>query len=258
MISPTRTSTIALFGRRGRFHCLITTPRVTPTHRYHLIVGRPFSRADFTAVDTRVLQTLLPYIGRLIAIETDVARARDKTVGLLAVFDRISQNVLMLSSDGEVQFANAGARMILQLRDGLLLVNNKLATGNPALNAELQRHIAQVTAVDGVAEATVQLTRPSGYPAFQVTILRMDDARASGINASAGAMLIVHQPDAEAPIDGWSLGRTYGLTGRELEIAMLLARSEPAGRRAHARHAIQHRPVPPTPYVRENRHASSR
>ncbi len=217
----------------GRFHCLITTPYVTPTHRYHLIVGRPFNRADFTAVDVRVLRALLPYVSRLIAIETDLALARDKTEGLLAAFDHISRNVLLVSPGGEIWFANAGARRILQLRDGLLLVNNKLGTATPAMDFELRQVVARVTAANGVAEAALQLARPSGCPAFEVTVLRIDGARSLSGGSSKGAMLVIHQPDDETSINGWSLGRMYGLTAKELEIAVLLARGENLRDAAH-------------------------
>ena len=50
----------------GRFHCLISTPHVTPLQRFHLIVGRPVGKDDFSGGDVRVLHALLPYVGGLI------------------------------------------------------------------------------------------------------------------------------------------------------------------------------------------------
>lgn len=210
----------------GRFHCLITTPYITPTHRYHLIVGRPIKQADFTAVDVRILRALLPYIASLIAIETNVVRARESTGDLLAVFDQISQNVFLVSPVGELLFANAGARRILQLRDGVVSVNNRLGTATPALNFELQQAIARVTATNGVTEVALELARPSGCPAFQVTVLRIDGAHELDGTSSTRAMLVVRRPEDETLIDGGSLGRTYGLTAKELELAVLLARGQ--------------------------------
>ncbi len=213
----------------GRFHCLITTPCITPTHRYHLIVGRPVGRLDFTAADVGVLQTLLPFIGRMIAMERDAARARDQAVSLMSAFDQMSANVLVLSAEGRVEFANMGAKRLLQLRDGLQLADATLTTADPFSSAQLRQAVSQVTAANGATEIALHLPRPSGCSPFGVTVLRLEPKPGPHSLSGAGrayAMLLIQTPDPQERVDGWSVGRIYGLTARELDIAVLLSRGQ--------------------------------
>ena len=213
----------------GRFHCLIATPYATPTHRYHLIVGRPFNRRDFTPNDVGVLQALLPFIGRVIATEREAARARNEATGLMSAFDRMSANVLVLSSHDKVEFANTGAKRLLELRDGLLLANATLIATDPVANAQLHRAISQVTKPDAASETAFHLPRPSGCPPFCVTLLRLDGTSDLALHRAASptrAMLVIQEPDPQELVDGWSVGRIYGLTAKELETAVLLSRGQ--------------------------------
>ena len=222
----------------GRFHCLITTPYVTPTHRYHLIVGRPFNRTDFTPVDIGALQALMPFIGRLIATEREAARVKDKADGLASAFDCMSANVLILSPHGGVEFANTGAKRLLGLRDGLHLANAPpasaplsatLTAADPVANSKLQRAVSQVMAIDGPSESELHLPRPSGCAPFHVMVRRLSgttDPLFPHAATATRAMVVIQELDPQEPVNGWSIGQIYGLTAKELEIAVLLSRGQ--------------------------------
>lgn len=204
----------------GRFHCLIATPYVTPTRRYHLIVGRPHQAADFDQADARALRTLMPYVAQLIRLENNATAAHAQSDDLISAFDCLAENAVVLSSHGRVAFANAGARRILALKDGLGIESSVLRAASPAATALLAEAVAAATAPDGPGEAAVHLPRPSRCLPFQVRVRRL----AGPAGAPARALLLIQQPEPAHLVDGWSVGRIYGLTARELDIAVLLAR----------------------------------
>ena len=206
----------------GRFHCLIATPYVTPTRRYHLIVGRPQRSPDFGAVDARVLRARMPYVGRLIRLENNAAAAHSKADGSMSAFDCLAENVIVLSGRGEVEFANAGAKRLLALKDGLQVERGTLRSGDPATTSLLGRIVATVMAAGEPDEMALHVPRPSRCPPFHVRVRRVcvgTDPAAPG-----RAMLLIQQPEPEHLVDGWSVGKMYGLTAKELDVAVLLAR----------------------------------
>lgn len=206
----------------GRFHCLIATPYVTPTRRYHLIVGRPFQSRDFGQADARVLHALMPYVAQLIRFGNDAAAAHAKSDDLMSAFDCLAENVIVLSGRAQVAFVNAGARRILALKDGLQIERSAVRSADPAASSLLADAIAAVTAPDGPDEVAVHMPRPSRCPPFQVRVRRLGSVDASG-TPTTRAMLLIQQPEPEHLVDGWSVGRIYGLTARELDVAVLLA-----------------------------------
>ena len=209
----------------GRFHCLITTPYVTPTRRYHLIVGRPSRNSDFTAVEVAVLRALLPHVARLIAVVNDADYAVERSTGLMAAFDCLADNIIIVGRTGELDFANAGARRLLALQDGLMLAGQKLRAMHVGATATLLSAIAQVTAAHGPDDIAMHLPRPSGCTPFQVRVRRVDTASYGGaLHGGHRALILIQQQDTQPHLDGGFLGRHYGLTAREVEIALLLSR----------------------------------
>ena len=212
----------------GRFHCLIATPCVTASRRFHLVVGRPQGAPGFDAADRRVLGALMPHVARLITLENDAARVRDRAEGLASAFDCIGENVVVLSGGGLVELVNAGARRVLALRDGLAVEGGRIMAEDRAAGGRLQAAVKAVTAPErgdemGVEEVALHVPRPSGGAPFELRVRRLPPLR-GGLGRAARAMLVIEQPEPEQRIDGWSVGKLYGLTSKEMELAALLAR----------------------------------
>ena len=211
----------------GRFHCLIATPYVTPTRRYHLIVGRPQRSPGFCRTDARILRALMPYVARLIRLENGAAAAQAKSDALMSAFDCLAENVIVLSERAEVEFVNAGAKRLLALRDGLQVERSALRSPDPATTALLARTVSAVTAAGGPEEMALHLPRPSRCPPFQVRVRRVNTfTRPPDSSSPARAMLLIQQPEPKHLVDGWSVGKLYSLTEKELDVAVLLARGQ--------------------------------
>ena len=127
----------------GRFHCLITTPYVTPTQRFHMIVGRPASREDFSAEDMRVVRALLPHVGSLIATGAALGQSKSHASVLASALDRTDETVALVSAGSRLVFANKAARRVLGLRDGLHISHGVVTAHALQTQAALRQAIAR-------------------------------------------------------------------------------------------------------------------
>jgi DNA-binding CsgD family transcriptional regulator len=211
----------------GRFHCLISTPYVTPAQRFHMIVGRPISSGDFSTSDFQMLHKILPYVGQLIASGLSMAGAERHAGMLSSTLDQLSLNVLLVSRDCRLIFANLGARRLLSMRDGLEVVGSMLAPSDPVMNIALKRTIARTLSQLENEQTILQIERPSGCAPFEVTVLRLEDTGTVVENFATDeklAMLLIRQSDSRGVVNNATLKRYFGLTGKESDVAAMVAR----------------------------------
>ncbi len=204
----------------GRFHCLITTPHATPLQRFHLIVGRPMGRDDFSPEDIRVLQALLPHVGRLIRSGMALFQAGHETAVLRSALDHLSGSIVVVTGDCRLVFANKGAQRLLDLRDGLHRAGGSLAAAGLADTVALRGAVARALDGHGRAASALHVRRPSGGPPFAVAASPLDTGLPAG---AALVLLLIAQADPSAVVDASPVARCYGLTARESELATLLA-----------------------------------
>jgi DNA-binding CsgD family transcriptional regulator len=210
----------------GRFHCLITTPYVTPTQRFHMIVGRPFAGDDFSGNDMRLLQVLLPHVGALIANGITLRHAKADAAMLASALDRLTKNIVLVSRDLHVAFANRGARRVLALADGLSVVDGTLAAADITASIKLRQAVASALGQPDRADATsIPVRRRSGLPALELAILPLA-AASEPIQQQAGdpplAMVLISDAEPVSPLQWSCVMQPFGLTGREHDLVGLL------------------------------------
>jgi DNA-binding CsgD family transcriptional regulator len=104
-----------------------------------------------------------------------------------------------------------------------------LAAATPAATRDLRAAIAGIAAGNGndagpAAGIRLNLPRLSLRPALRATLMPAGRLDPDGFGGAAGSVaILVSEPDAPPPIDREALADTFGLTGREAEIAVLLA-----------------------------------
>ena len=205
----------------GRFHCVITTPYVTPLQRFHMIVGRPIGRDDFSPADMRVLQALLPHVGSLIRCGTAMSMACDEAAVLQSTLDQVAANVAVVTRDCRLAFANKGAQRLLSLRDGLHGADRRLSAADPADAVALRRAVARAAGGTGTGMLPLRIRRPSGCPPYVLAVRPLDGAAAP--RSPACVLVTIGQPDESAIANGLCIARCYGLTLKERDLAVLLA-----------------------------------
>lgn len=169
----------------------------------------------------------MPYVGQLIASGLAVAGTGREAGVLSSVLDQLPANVLLVSRECRLVFANLGARRLLALHDGLLVAGPFLTASDPATNAVLKRAVVQALGVMGNNQLTVGVERPSGCAPFEVTVLQLNAAPTAIGRFMADeriAMLVIRQTDPGIAVDQASVMHYFGLTGKEGDVAVLMCR----------------------------------
>ena len=129
----------------------------------------------------------------------------------MAAFDRLSDNVAVVRGNGELDFANAGARRLLALGDGLAVVGPRLRAVDAATTAALRGAIAKAASGHGPDDVTIDCRRPSGCPSYRVTV-RAIDTDSHGTQAGAGGRVLLLIGQAGRRRLGWICDPSRGPT----------------------------------------------
>ncbi len=154
---------------------------------------------------------------------------------LLLLDHRLALGVVGLDRRERVVSRNHAADALLDERDGLMLVRDRLAAGRHDEALALRRLVAGACAgANGIdAAGAVRISRTS--PRHPVTVF-VAPLRWSTLRESAGmpaAVVVMSDPDREPPRLENVLRRRYGLTRAETDVALLVldgARAESVAR----------------------------
>ncbi len=203
----------------GRFHCLITTPYVTPVQRFHMIVGRPAAREDFSSDDLRVLRALLPHVGALIANGAALDQVQAGADALSSTLDRLPEAIIVVSAGCRLVFANKEARCLLSVADGLAVVRGTVTAMTPCSQTALRKAVDAVIGRTGEpTRDPVQLARPSAQAALSVEVMPLRDPDGPTGREPALAMLRIRRGQPVMGADTGRLRRHFGLTPKEGEL----------------------------------------
>jgi DNA-binding CsgD family transcriptional regulator len=189
-----------------------------------LSLCRPRSSGRFDADDTAVLARLAPHVAGALALYRRLSTAEQREAGLARVLDRLDAGTILADACGRPVMLNARAERIIGEADGLSLDAGGLVTATATATQDLRAAIA-AAAGDAAAEPQrVRLQRPSRRLPLMLTVLpiwRLGPVL-PGIAAPRVAIFI-SEPDQPPTIDVVALAEIFGLTGREGEVATLLA-----------------------------------
>ena len=179
----------------------------------------PFQRADLAQISA-----VLPYL-RAGAHAAQIAmsfRSQDHLEALMAA----GQGGLLLNRDGGVVAVNAA----LKLGDGLSIVEGRLRAAYPSEQGGLDRAVAIAISQAPHSELPTPtpaiLHRPSGRRPLIVRVARLFDVAPNPVAEARALVSIVDT--AATPIPTGSLLRElFGLTPKEVELALLLGSGRP-------------------------------
>lgn len=144
-----------------------------------------------------------------------------------AILDALAVPVLAVTRSRRIVLANASAQSILSARDGVHVIDGKLALGHPPAGGALERALTAACdghgASPGSRTTLLEGTRPSGRRALDVVVAAIP-ARDAG--RSPRALVLLHDPEQEnRAIEEIAL-RRYRLTRAELAVARNLLAGE--------------------------------
>jgi len=206
------------------FACAMVSP--DPHVAVGVSVQRSPDKSPHSEAEIETLQALVPHIECALRLSIRLMDAELVNVGLGAALARIGIGVFVLDSLGRVMFSNPSAQKLVG--DGLDIVNDRLvpasADGRAAVDAAI-KSVVTGKYLDGIAapRPTLIQRRHSERPlAVYLMPISMAQSDANQFLASARAVVLVVDPEADAPPEAAVVRDILGLTLSEARIASLV------------------------------------
>ncbi len=201
---------------------------VLNTNEIHASVwmARSDSPVDLSAHDTLAFSSLLPHFTRAMKVFHRIRQAESRTEMAEGAFDRLAVGVVLLDVRGAPVMVNREAEKIAAMKDGFLVLGNRLAADRMKDTIKLRDLIRRV-GCNGpertrVAAGTVRLVRPSGMPDFHVVALPLPKRCQPVDGSGAVTMLCITDPEKPQNLVDCLFGSFYGLTDAEVRLVTKL------------------------------------
>lgn len=171
----------------------------------------------------RLFGRILPHVRLALQVARRTEAAQGQARQMAAMLDWVAEGAALLGRDGAVLHANAALAEIARAGDGLALGRAGLVLASPPARERLARAIARAA---GLAEGAgpppepFAAARPSGAPAYVLTLRPLFPREAAGGPDEAVAVVFVRDP-ARVPA-GAALAAALGLTPAEARLAEAL------------------------------------
>ena len=163
------------------------------------------------------LGELLPHLKRALNIYQQITLLKRSPGTSYHILDELAAGIVIADEFGNVQFANASAREILDKRDGVAIRAGRLSIG--AGSKAFADLLAEVGA-SGIHRA-IPISRSDGRQEYQCLITRLPrQDMQSPPNLLSPGVLAVYLTDPEKPVetDSQLLQRLFGLTPAEARV----------------------------------------
>jgi PAS domain-containing protein/DNA-binding CsgD family transcriptional regulator len=188
---------------------------------------RPQGMDDFASGDYRLLNRLIPHIGRAVQVSLHMQSLRFERDAERTALDCLERGAIVVDRAGRVVTLNRAAREIVAAADGLTVRAGALHAATAAETAQLARLIAGAAATgNGNGNSldpggAIALSRPSGKRPLSVLVAPLPSAAVNAPSRSA-ALLFVSDPERAEEASEQVLVRLYGLTPAEARLAAAL------------------------------------
>jgi DNA-binding CsgD family transcriptional regulator len=177
-----------------------------------------------TGQEVDYLDRLGPHIRRSMELSLRVHR-QGMIDGAMAVVEQVDCAAVVIDDDFAIVAANGPAARALRESDGLSDGNGVLCLADAGANRRLVEELKWALKPGCSARAKgpglLRARRPSGKPAYSLTVAPLNDTR--GFSYRRHCIVMLTDPDEAARIPNAYLRRELGLTPAECEVAALLA-----------------------------------
>ena len=231
----------------GMFYGLILPVARISDREIHLTtVGRRLGAADYGDEDVSATALLAPHLSAALNVRSRLVAADLRVSGAFDVLARLDLGVILLDENARPLFVNPYAEALSRARDGLLISQREVSSLVFDDAKKLRAVISSALEFNAVRKASdLQVRRalrcyitrcPPRLPLIVrvIPVTRCDSS--GGLSAIVRVILFVLDPDRRAEIDWPVIAETFGLTRREAELAVLLARGMNMGQAAVQMH----------------------
>lgn len=191
---------------------------------------RPDHRDAFGEEERRLVEILMPHLQRAMQVHRRLATLQVAHDALADALEGFSTGVLIVRSDSTLLYANAVGSRLLAARDGISLdrrgLKASVAAETRALRALIHAAARTSAGGDGGSGGALSISRsarPSRHPLYLlVTPIRAEQIRAIAGSQDAAAVFVT-DVERTGDTDAEAVGRLWGLTATEGQIAGKLA-----------------------------------
>lgn len=187
-------------------------------------------RAPFGTAEKAIVQRLLPHLRRAVQMRAHLGLSDAHRRTLEELIDGVLAGVVLVNDAAQVIYANAAARRIDRLADGLGIARGQLTAASSADDRALRQAVAAAigTAQRSAAGGATVLTiaRPSGARPFTILVSPGPGAGSQSPFRVASALVLIGDPDAGLVSAAELAARLYGLTPAEARLARAAAAGE--------------------------------
>jgi len=188
------------------------------------------SRAPFSSTEAAAMLRLLPHLRRAVQIRTQLSQMNAHQSVLEELVDGLLVGVVLLNECAQVIYANAAARRIDQLHDGLRIARGQLLAGSPADDRALRHAIGAALGTSSSTHSkesgVLALRRPSGARPFTILVSPGPGLDSPSPLRIASAVMLIGDPDARLESGPDLTAQLYGLTPAQAHLANSLAAGE--------------------------------
>jgi DNA-binding CsgD family transcriptional regulator/PAS domain-containing protein len=181
-----------------------------------------------------VLRPLMPHLRRAATLHGELASMRVQLATFTGHLDRYPHPFLLTDAESRVLYANAAAREITALRDGLAIETGRIMLLAPKRQEEFRDAIREIAAGRGSTLRRMEVPRPSRKAPYRLLTMNVPTSGALplGIAQPAAAILVVDSEAGKEP-DLAILRELFSLTPAEARITARLALGRSVDEIAH-------------------------
>jgi DNA-binding CsgD family transcriptional regulator/PAS domain-containing protein len=213
---------------RDGVHGFGGTILVTGTGQSVITAIRTSAAGPFGEPEEVILRALMPHLKRAALLHGELGSTRSQLITFTGHLDRYPHSFLLIDAERRILYANAAAREIADLKDGLVMEAGQISLMSGRLDALFHRAVGKMASDHNAPLLRLEVPRPSRKKPYRLMLMPIHGSGIVplGVSLAAVTVLVIDsdsQPEPELAI----LRELFSLTPAEARIAakLVLGRS---------------------------------
>ena len=174
-----------------------------------------------------IVEALLPHLERSVVLQTRINRTERERAVYAGAVEQLSVATIILDETGQVVSSNESADRLLKRGGEVYLADGSLHFANAGTALEFDRLMLQLrcgeqSSGEPLAALAMQIARPEGSADLGLVARIIHSAAVVDGRSIPTAAIFISDPDQASEPPGQVIGRLFGLTPTESNLAMLL------------------------------------
>lgn len=190
-------------------------------------VGRYKGASRFSIKERTLIEALLPHLERSIMLQTRINRTERERAVYAGAVEQLSVATIILDETGQVISRNDSADKLFDRASEINLMDGRLRFANAETTLEFDRLMQQLrcreqNSAEPLAVSAMQIARPEGSADWGLVARLINSAGVIDGRSIPTVAIFISDPDQASEPPGQVIGRLFGLTPTESNLAMLL------------------------------------